>query len=276
MNTLLLLLIGWSAAAYIPEYSMIASRAAEQHGKGGYQIQQEVTIKKDAEPFTVKETWYVLGENNMRVNFEGKGSLRGLVSGAVIFDGTVKAFLDNGRVRNVRLGEDWVEPFFHFRSSKYFRTRLAALRVTPHEALRDRAPLNSAEGATPRYEPPSFIRLSRVGGSIAWAIGISPQVGSGPTVWIEQDQFVVRKYKSASNIIVKADDYGRFGEGLWYPKSRTYNFGSHTVTVQTLRVRPWRLTPGDALFKVSALKPDQDGLKLPDVDGLQEFFSRFR
>ena len=95
-------------------------------------------------------------------------------------------------MRAGRLGDDWLEPLFHFRNSKYFRGRLASLKVTPAESLHDRAPLSS-EGDL-KYEPPGFVRLSRVGGSVAWAIGV-PAYGNPPTVWIEQDQFVVRKYR---------------------------------------------------------------------------------
>lgn len=265
-------LISLAASAYIPEYSTITSRAADQHGRGAYQVEQEVTFKKDSESYTVKETWQVQNENEMRLTLEGRGPLRGLVSGSIVYSAANKAFSDGGPVRSQRLGEDWLEPLFHFRSSKWLRNRLVALRVAPSESLQDRPPLNY-EGE-PKYEAPSFIRLSRSGGSVNWAIGVPPSVGIAPTIWIEQDQFVVRKFRGANQVILKADDYAKYDDHMWYPKTRTYNYGPFVVTMQTLSVKP--ISRGGDRYKTSSLNPAKDAVKLPDAEGLKEFYSRFR
>jgi hypothetical protein len=273
---LLLALISVSAWAYIPEYGTIASHAAEQHGRGAYHIEQEVTYRKGADAYTVKESWDVQGEGGQRLTIEGRGPLKGLVGGTIVYENSAKFSAESGQgVRQQRLGEDWLEPLFHFRSSKWFRARLANLHVTSADALKDRPPLNS-EG-DPVYEAPSFIRLSRTGGSIAWAIGVPPTVGVGPTVWIEQDQFVLRKYRSANQLVLKADDYAKYDEGFWYPRSRSYQFGPYTVTVQTLLVRALpKLAASDTRFKPASLNSQKDAVRFPDVEGLREFYSRFR
>ena len=131
MKLIALLLWTTGALAYIPEYATITSRAADQHGRGAFQIEQDVTYQRDSESYTVKETWTVLNENNMRVTLEGRGPLRGLVQGTMVFDGNQKTFNDGKSLRNQRLGEDWLEPFLHFRSSKYLRARLVNLKVAP-------------------------------------------------------------------------------------------------------------------------------------------------
>lgn len=268
-------MLSLTAHAYIPEWSLIASRAADQHGKGAYQVEQEVSFRRDAEVYTVKETWIALGENNLRVTVEGRGPLKGLVQGTLLYDGSLKTFIDGTTTKNHRLGEEWLEPLFHFRSSKYLRARLVNLKVAPQESLRDRAPLNS-EGP-PAYEAPGFIRLSRAGGGIAWAIGVSPTVGAGPTLWIEQDQFVIRKYKSANQVIVHADDYAKFADGFWYPRSRTYEFGAFKIQIQTLGVKPLgKLTAADSRMKTNSLVASKDAVRWPETDGLREFYLRFR
>lgn len=276
MTFLLSLAISFSASAFVPEYSTIASRAAEQHGKNIYQIEQEVTYRRGAEVFIVKETWQALGEGNQRVTLEGRGPLKGLVGGTIVFENSAKFFAEPGQnVRSARLGEDWLEPLFHFRSSRWFRNRLVNLHVTSPESLKERPPLNS-EGE-PKYEAPGFIRLSRTGGSIAWAIGAPPSVGQAPTIWIEQDQFVMRKYRGADQAVLKADDYAKYDDGLWYPRTRSYTFGAYTVTVQTLSVKSLgKLPPSDIRFKSASIVPAKDALKLPDTDGLREFYQRFR
>jgi hypothetical protein len=269
-----LTLVAATAWAYIPEYSMIASRAADQHGKGAYQIEQDVTIKKEAESFSVRETWIVFGENSMLLKIEGKGPLKGLVSGSVIYDGNSRIFYD-GSLRSQKLGDEWLEPFFHFRNSRFFRSKLVSLKVAPQDSLRDRAPLAS-EGEI-KYEPPNFIRLARAGGGISWAIGMNPVAGESPTMWLEQDQFVLRKYKSLNQSILRADDYAKYEGSFWYPRSRTYQFGGFTVTVQTVRVQTSGAKAGkDPRFKGATLAAEKDLLKLPDVDGLRDFYQRFR
>ena len=279
ISILIFVLAASRAFASVPEYGTIASRAADQHGRGAYQIEQEVTYRHDTESYTVKETWTVAGENNLRVTLEGRGPLKGLVQGTFVYDGSLRSFVDGGsmQARSQRMGDDWLEPLLHFRNGKYFRSRLVNLRVLPPETLRDRPPLNS-EGA-PDYEPPSFIRLARVGGGVSWAIGLPPTVGNAPTVWMEQDQFVLRKYRAANGTILRADGYAKFDDGLWYPKSIGYTFGGgkYTVQINTLGVKYLgRLSSEDARFRAASLNPQKDALRLPDSDGLREFYSRFR
>ena len=120
------------------------------------------------------------------------------------------------------------------------------------------------------------MRLSRVGGTVNWAIGIAPEVGTGPTLWIEQDQFIVRKYRGATQATLRLDDYRKYDEGFWHPRSMAYSFGNTSVTVNVLSVKPLgKLTATDNRFKTSSLN-EANALRLPDADGLREFYSRFR
>lgn len=277
--TAVLLISGASAWAYIPEYSMIASRTADNHGKGTYLIEQDVTIKKEAEAFTVRETWLVNGENSMRVSLEGRGPLKGLVSGTILFEGNSKAYYDGSSVRTQKLGEEWLEPLFHFRNSKYFRSRLVSLKVAPQESLKDRNPLPSdVDPKEVKYEAPNFLRLSRVGGTVTWAIGLNPAGGGeSPTLWLEQDQFHVRKYKSLNQTVLRADDYAKYEDTFFFPRSRTYQFSGFTVTVTTVKVQTAPKPVGkDTRFQNATLAANKETLKLPDVDGLRDFFLRFR
>ena len=277
MIFLLGLFTGALSFAYIPEYAMIANRAADQHGKGAYQLEQEVTFHKEGEVYTVKETWLVLDENKLRVTLEGRGALKGLVQGTILYEGGQKFFAEAAQksLRTQRLGDDWLEPLFFFRNGKYFRTRMVNLKVTPADALRDRAPLNS-EGEL-GYEPSGFVRLSRVGGAIAWAIGAPPTTSPHPTVWIEQDQFVLRRFRGGDQVQVRANEYTKHEDGFWFPQQRIYNFGAKTVEIQTLQVKALgKLRSDDPRFRTSSLNVSHDALKLPDADALKEFYSRFR
>jgi hypothetical protein len=254
---------------------LIASHAADQHGKGAYLIEQDVTYHRDAEAFTVKETWIVASEGAARVSLEGRGPLKGLVQGKIVYESSQKAYFDPASgSRLQRLGEDWLEPLFYFHSSKYLRARLVTLKIAPPESLHDR-PMLPSEGEI-KYQPPSFIRLSRVGGTIAWAIGAMPTAGPVPTAWFEQDQFVLRKFRGPDQVLLHAEDYAKYDGGLWFPRQRSYTFGNYTIDVQTLRVKSLgKLKGDDKAFRPSSLTA-KDALRLPDSDGLREFYSRFR
>jgi hypothetical protein len=258
MNLIILLLTSVSSWAYIPDYSMIISRTADQHGKGTYWIEQDVTFKRETESYTVKESWLVVNENALKVTLEGKGNLRGLVQGTILFQGAQKYFLDgeSSQIRTQKLGEDWMEPLFHFRSSKYLQSRMSAMGIR---------------------DPHQKVRLTRAGGGIAWAIGGDPAQAGQPMLWLEQDQFVIRKLRSADQTLLRANDYVKFDEGLWFPRQRIYSFGNYTIEIQTTRVKHLdKRRPDDKSMKTASLVPKKDGLKLPDVDGLKEFYSRFR
>lgn len=273
------LFMGLSAFAYIPEYSLLMSRAADQHGKGAYQIETEVTVRREGEPLVVRETWVVTGESQMRVTLEGKGALKGLVQGTMIYEPDKKYFIDGNsqRLMSQRLGEDWLEPLFHFRSSKYLRNRLVHLKIAPPESLRDRPAMPSDSEV--KYDPPGFIRLSRVGGGISWAIGIPPSTAmpNPPTLWLEQDEFVVRKARTADQTLLRADDYAKFDEGLRFPRLRSYSNGKITVDIRTVSVKSLGKVKGDdARFKNSSLNPARDAVKFPEADTLKEFYARYR
>ena len=280
MMFLTLLLSAATSFAYIPEFSLITSRAADQHGRGAFRIEQEVVYRREAEVFSVKEIWTVVNEGAMTLTLEGRGPLKGLVQGTIIYNSTNKFFIEDSKVRSQRLGDDWLEPFFHFRSSKYFNARLVALKVVPTEALRDRTPMKS--DSAPNYTAPSFIRLSRTGGAVCWAIGINPKVGIAPTLWLEQDQFILRKFRSANQTVLKADLYQRHSgtvsnEFFWYPRQQTYSFGQYNVQINTLSVKSLgRLKSSDKRFKSASLVAAKDALKRPEADGLREFYARFR
>jgi hypothetical protein len=262
------------AQAYIPEYSLIASQAADQHGShGAFEISQLVVFRKDGESYSVHEDWIVEDENRMLVTFEGRGPLKGLVQGRILYLGTQKYFYNNGVMRQ-RLGEEWLKPFLHFRSSKYLRSRLVALNIAPPESLHNRPPLDTKSKI--KYQAPGFIRLSRVGGTICYAVGRPPVNGETPTAWIEQDQFVLRKLKTAHGVTFKASDYSENKPGLWYPSQMSYAFGGFTVEIQTLQVKYLgRIKSNDPRFKLASLKKEEP-LKLPDLDGLRDFYQRFR
>jgi hypothetical protein len=135
-------------------------------------------------------------------------------------------------------------------------------------------PLKSAKDAD--NQPESFIRLSRSGGSIAYAIGTPTDEDSDlPGFWIEQDQFVLRKFRLPTKVEVTADKYSTYARGLMYPRTQVVHWGNNQVTIQTISVsskskETWAQFGQKAVTKMDALN------NLPAASLVEEFYKRFR
>lgn len=273
MNLLLSLLIS-TAFAYIPDYKTILSRTADNHGRGVYQIEQDVVFRSGVDTYIAKEIWTIKDENNMRLQVEGRGPLKGLLQMQVIYEGNQKYVVDaNGSIKSSRIAEDWSEPLFSFRNSKNIRNKLVAQKVVPGESLRD---ANRIAGKPDSYAAPSYMRLSRSGGAVNYAIGTPTapnETTAKPGLWIEQDQFNVRKVRFPSQLTVTADQYQRYDGGLMFPKSRSYTWGSQSAQAQVQDVRA--VKPSNDTFVPSKMNTSMT-LKIPDQEPIREFYLRYR
>lgn len=272
--------------AYIPDYHMIMSRLAETHGRGTYSIEQDVIFNGDPDPLVIHETWIVSSENSLRLTYEGRGSLKGQVQGTVIYDETKKFWKeDAASTRSARLTDDWVEPFFHFRFSKNIKPKLVSLKMAPADSLKDRqVHVTRSKDALPefKYPPQPFINLSRTGGTLTYVIGALTPVESSegaPGIWIEQDQFVIRKIRLPSQTVIKADDYNKHSDNFWLPRTRQFNWGNQSVQIHVSQVKSMGKKFDSEILKPSYLSNGKTTplfVKLPETEVIREFYQRFR
>ncbi len=255
----------------IPELKTILSRTAENHGRGLYSVEQEVHFAGDS---VVKETWLIKDENTMRLQFEGVGSLKNSVQGTIIYDGGRKYFLDESGLKQTRTSDSFFEPFFHFRFSKNFRAKMLSTKVFNSELAKDRPAF--IKGIS-NYTPPPYVRLSRSGGVVTYAIGqpSEPDSKPRPGVWIEQDQFLIRKVRTADQMVVSADQYQNYAANLWLPKSRLVSWGPNTVQIQILDVRSLGKGSPDQLAKFH--NKSLNGItKTAGAESLHDFYAHYR
>lgn len=279
MKVLIGLLLVFSPASwgYIPDYKMILSRLTENHGRGVYSIEQDIVFPHDPDPYIVRETWWIKDENAMRLQVSGQGALKGLIQLDVFYDGSRRHFVDvSGRVRTTALPSDWFEELFYFRNPKSLRSRLVSAKIVPPESLRDR-PAWSVKDT--QYAPQPFIRLSRTGGTIAYAIGRLDRGDQlNPGIWIEQDQFMIRKLRLPSKTEISADQYQRFTNNLWIPRLREVRWGDVSVEIQLGEVKAiGKPSPQiTSLLSVKGLSTTGKAQVIPDQDSIKNFYSQFR
>ncbi len=248
--------------AHIPEAQMIMSRTAENHGRGVYEIEQDVVFQVEPEPITVRETWLVDGENSLRLKAEGRGPLAGRFYYSALYKGKQRFISQGAQTKAGRMPSDWFEHFFNFRYSKNLRQWLTEWKMIDNKASE------------------SSLRLARVGGSIAYAFGDAAQSGQSTLpagLWVEQDQFVVRKLRLPSQVTIRADDYVRYPLALYLGRNKTISWDKYSVQVRVNQVQSFGRSKDKAqLLELARFRTEKASQELPEIEVLKEFYTRFR
>jgi hypothetical protein len=276
LNALLLLLT--PVFAYIPPTRMILQRTAENSGSGVYSIEQEVQFNNVQDSLFLKETWLVENDRTMRVTVTGTKDLKDQMKMQFIYAGGQRWGF-NGSRESHRISEDFLEKYFNFRATDQLASTLMNLKILPTNAFAKKPLPKNLENI--KYESEDFVRLSRAGGVPNYAFGTpSPMDGAGnPGFWIEQDQFLVRKFRLPSQVEVTADNYNQYARGINYPKVRTIRWGENTVTIRLIGVTAHRGGTAANMFQPNSLDTSTklDGLSnQPAKDAVVDFYSRFR
>lgn len=272
-----LLLILTPVFAYIPPTRMILQRTAENSGSGTYAIEQEVQFNNVQDSLFLKETWYIENDRTMRVTVSGTKDLKDQIKMQFIYAGGQRWTLNSGR-ESRRISEDFLEKYFNFRNTEQIASSLMQMKILPTHALAKKGLPKNLDNL--KYEPEDFVRLSRAGGATTYAFGVpSPVDGNAnPGFWVEQDQFLVRKFRLPSGVEVTADNFNQYARGLNYPKVRTVRWGQNTVTIRLIGVTSRPANTAN-IFQPNSLDTSAklDGLNnQPAKDAIIEFYSRFR
>ncbi|WP_295901445.1 hypothetical protein [uncultured Bdellovibrio sp.] len=267
------------AMAYIIPTRTILQKTAENAGSGIYAIEQEVQFSNGEETVAVKETWLIDSDRTMRLTVTGAKDLQNSFKLQYIYNGGQKWSMANNNRTSARVPEDFLEKFLNFRNPEIFANTLAHLKMIPASAFQKKPVGKTA--ADFKNEPESWVRYSRTGGVVNYALGVPTPVDQEqnyPGIWIEQDQFVVRKLRLPSQVEMSANNYNQFARGLSYPRARTIRWGNNTVTIRLISASARPQTAVN-LFQPSSLDANLkwDGINsLPAKDVITEFYTRFR
>jgi hypothetical protein len=259
------------ALAAIPSGLVILQKTADNNGSGVYVIEDEVQFPNGQDNLVLKETWYVEGDSAMKLYVTGGRDLKDQVQMSFTYANGMKYAAGN----QSKLGADFIEKYFHIRRGEAFANDLIRMKIVPAAILNRRIPKTTKDI---EHVNEGYIRLARVGGVVSYAFGTPSAPDNSelsPGFWIEQDQFVLRKFRLPDEVEVSADKYSSYARNFWYPRTRTVHWGPNQVTIQTLSVQGrTKETFAKALPK-SVFK--LDGLNGQPAQALvQEFYQRFR
>lgn len=266
------LLLSLTSAAYIPRGLLILQKTAENNGSGSYVIEQEVQFQTESEPLVLRETWVIENENNMKLTVTGTKEFKDQLRFQYIYSGGQRTAMIGGSKQTKKIPDDFFEKYFHVRSGESFANHLVQMRIVPGTILIKKVGKSSKDFD---YQPENYVRLSRVGGTVSYAFGAAAQAESAdnsPGFWIEQDQFVLRKFRLAGGTEVSAERFSQYARGLNFPRKRTVRWGNNQVQLSTLTVSA-KATGGLGNLENSRLEALES---LPSKNLVQEFYNRYR
>lgn len=260
--------------AYLPPAKMILQRMVENSGSGVYKIEQDLEFETQAEPITVKETWIIDGENQMRLMVAGQGQYaNNIIINNLYVNGT-KWTNENGTKKTQKISSDFFQKYFHARSLESLASFLQLEKIIDAGAFYKKpAPKRSQDF---KYEAPQNLRLARSNGVINYYFGVPTaenqnQMNSG--LWVEQDLFVLRKIRLNSGAEITADNYTNYAKNLHYPKSIQVKWEDYQVNIRVNQVSSYKKdanTFSSTSLELSVIKEDEN-LKV-----LYDFYSRLR
>ncbi|MNJ91188.1 hypothetical protein D3C87_88350 [compost metagenome] len=274
----LMLLMPLLSEAYILPTRTILQKTSENAGSGIYAIEQEVQFQNGQETLNLKETWLIDSDRTLRLTVSGTKDQQNTIKFQFLYNGGQRYRLVDGSRRTEAISNDFLEKFINFRNPEIFANTLAHHKIIPTGAYGKKYGNKSSDF---KHDAEKWVRLSRTGGAVNYAFGTptpSDQESGDPGIWIEQDQFVVRKLRLPSQVEMTADNYNIFAKNLNYPKTRTIRWGNNSVTIRLISAST-RPASANSLFQPASLDLNQkvDGLAdLPAKEAILEFYSRFR
>lgn len=247
---------------------MILDRTSENAGGGIYAIDTEVSFSDGTNEATVKESWLVENERNLKLTVTGLKELKGFKL-AYVYDNGLKWAMKGQKRESQPQPEEFLERWHHIRNSDALAANLSAAHLIP-EYKKDKQSRAVFEE--------SILRLSRSQGVVSYAIGEINKEALTPKVWIEQDFFVIRKIRLPSQVELEFENYKSYSKGLNYPKHKIIRWGPNQASINTLSVVPktGNLT---AQLKPQSLDMSNQSEALfthPMKSVLEDFYTRFR
>lgn len=267
------------AQAYILPTKVILQKTTDNAGSGIYAIEQEVQFPNGNEILTLKETWLIENAHTMRLTVTGTKDFQSSIRMQFVYGGGNRYDLVNGARQGHKISGDFLEKYLNFRNVDQFAAALMNLKLIPTNAFARKG--NEKKGDDFKYEAEPFVRYSRTGGVVNYAFGEptpTDKEENNPGLWIEQDQFVVRKVRLPSQVEMSADNYTQFARGLNYPRQRVVRWNNNSVNIRLISASA-RASSASSLFQPSSLDiPIKlEGLAAqPAKDAVIEFYSRFR
>lgn len=236
----LMMFAGTLAEAYIPSSKMILEKWADNNTTGPVYFEQEVLLHGPDSTASLKEIWYVESENSLVLMVQGQRELKDKIAFKIQYSNKRKQsdapFLANS--------ESWTsnfyEPLFFVKAGARLVPYIIGAGIVGQELQNSSHFEKQVEKQkeTFVYKPEPFLRLGRTGGVVAYIFsGTIAMEDKVPGLWVEQDQFLLRKIRNSKKIEMSIDKWGSYTKGWKLPKERSYTWADKSAQIRMLEVR---------------------------------------
>ena len=213
--SILLTLVQFSSLqsqAYILPLESVLQKSAAVAGNSILSVEQDVQIKEGLKTYTIKETWLIEGDRNLRLSAKGIGELKDAINLSYVYNNKNRTKL-SGKTKSVQTpGADFYEKYLAIKSKDSYLSYIKELGIG------------------------EVIRLSRAGGLICFAIGNESNPNDlQPHLWIDQNSFRLIKIRLPSRAEVEFGNHFE-KDGVHYPRQKTITWDDKTATITVTKI----------------------------------------
>lgn len=243
-----------TSQAYILPLENILQKSALVAGSSILSVEQEVQYKEAGKVYTIKETWLIEGDRNLKLTARGQGELKDVTLNYV-YNNKNRSSLNGKNKVSQQIGSDFYEKFLAIKSKDSYQTYLKELGIA------------------------ETVRLSRASGAVCFAIGAEANDdGVKPQIWIDQDSFRLVKMRMPSAAEIEFLDFTELESGAHYPRQKTVSWNGKTLNIVVKSVTRATTASIKNFYPESLEAPSQFVLppQSPAAPVFEEFYQRFR
>lgn len=240
--------------SYILPLEFILQKSAGLAGSSIISIEQEVQFKDGVKTYSVKETWLIEGDRNLKLQARGLGELKDAINVNYLYNNKSRtSFLQkNKSVKST--APDFFEKFLAIKSKDSYLGYMKELKIGDN------------------------VRLARAAGQVCFAVGnISTESDVQPHFWFDQSSFRLSKMRFPSQSEIEFSDYAE-KDKVHYPRTKTISWQGKTVTIKVTKITT-KTSSSIQDFYPEELQPSAPvSLTNFGLAGsvLDEFYTRFR
>ncbi len=242
------------AYGYIPSLDFILSKTTSTTGRQIISIEQDVVFKIDTEQATVHETWLIEGDKNLKLTARGQGFFRENINLNYLYNVKNKTSVVAKNKITSPLTTDFFQKLLFIRSADAFKNHMKELSIT------------------------NQIRLSRADGRTAFALGDPSSAKLNPQIWIDQDEFVIRKIRLPSETEIELSDITTVANDFYVAKSQTINWNNLQVQIKVKSISTKTGATLSNFYPQNLDAPSEISFANKTIltEAIDQFYKRFR
>lgn len=242
----------WS---YVLPLDFVVKQTISKTGRIPIAIEQEVIFRTDTSSAKVNESWLIEGDRNLKLSAQGVEALKENIRINALYNSKNKTTVLGKNKQLNAVPPEFFQRLLFIRSADAFNAYLQELKIS------------------------SQVRLSRADGRVCVTIGEpSSAEKASAQIWIDQDEFFIRKIKFSSGATLELSDYTKITQDFYLAKSQKMTWGQFSAEI---KVKSFSYKTPISLTQFNPQNFDQNSeINFPEANKLSlminEFYARFR